>query len=35
MKPEGVTHFEFGGKDFIFVVGDGSAYTKLDYTEAE
>ncbi len=35
MKPEGVTHFEFGGKDFIFVVGDGSAYTKLDYTETE
>jgi len=34
MKPEGVTHFEFGAR-FHFVVGDGSAYTKLDYTETE
>jgi pSer/pThr/pTyr-binding forkhead associated (FHA) protein len=35
MKPEGVTRFEFGGHDFIFIVGDGSAYLKIEYTEAE
>jgi len=35
MKPEGVTHFEFGGHEFIFIVGDASAYLKIDYTEAE
>jgi pSer/pThr/pTyr-binding forkhead associated (FHA) protein len=35
MKPEGITHFEFGGKDFIFIVGDAGTYTKLDYTETE
>jgi pSer/pThr/pTyr-binding forkhead associated (FHA) protein len=35
MKPEGVTHFEFGGRDFIFIVGDAGTYTKLDYTETE
>ena len=34
MKPEGVTRFEFGGHEFIFVVGDASAYLKIDYTEA-
>lgn len=35
MKPEGVTHFEFGGHEFIFIVGDASAYQKIDYTEAD
>jgi pSer/pThr/pTyr-binding forkhead associated (FHA) protein len=35
MKPEGVTHFEFGGHEFIFIVGDASAYLKIDYIEAE
>ena len=35
MHPEGVTHLVIGGKDFIFIVGDGGGYTKLDYAEAE
>lgn len=35
MHPEGVTHLVVGGKDFIFIVGDGGGYTKLDYAEAE
>jgi pSer/pThr/pTyr-binding forkhead associated (FHA) protein len=34
MKPEGVTHAKIGGKDFVFIVGDGSSYMKLDYSEA-
>lgn len=34
MKPEGVTHARIAGRDFIFIVGDGSSYMKLDYTEA-
>ncbi|MFY9607847.1 MAG: DUF3616 domain-containing protein [Blastocatellia bacterium] len=33
MKPEGVTHAKIGGKDFIFLVGDGSSYLKLDYSD--
>ncbi|HTG18061.1 MAG TPA: DUF3616 domain-containing protein, partial [Blastocatellia bacterium] len=33
MKPEGVTHVKIGGKDFVFIVGDGSSYMKLDYSE--
>lgn len=33
MKPEGVTHIKLGGRDFIFIVGDGSSYLKLDYSE--
>ncbi len=35
MKPEGVARFEFGGRDFIFIVGDNSAYTKLDYGDSQ
>jgi hypothetical protein len=35
MKPEGVTHFKFGGGEFIFIVGDASAYAKLDYGESQ
>lgn len=35
MKPEGVTHFDFGGHDFIFIVGDAGVYTKLDLSESE
>ncbi len=35
MTPEGVTHFEFGGRDFIFIVGDAGTYTKIDYTDSE
>jgi hypothetical protein len=35
MHPEGVTHLVVGGREFIFIVGDGGGYTKLDYTEAE
>lgn len=31
MKPEGLTRFEFGGRDFIFIVGDAGSYVKLDY----
>ena len=34
MKPEGITHVKLGGKDFIFIVGDGSSYLKLDVSEA-
>lgn len=34
MKPEGITHIKIGGKDFIFIVGDGSSYLKLEYLEA-
>ncbi|MEW6128431.1 MAG: DUF3616 domain-containing protein [Acidobacteriota bacterium] len=33
MKPEGVVRARIGGKDLIFIVGDGSSYLKLDYTE--
>jgi len=35
MKPEGVTHFDFGGHDFVFIVGDAGVYTKLDLTESD
>jgi len=35
MHPEGVAHLVVGGREFIFIVGDGGGYTKLDYTEAE
>jgi hypothetical protein len=35
MKPEGVTHFDFGGRDFIFIVGDAGVYTKVDLTESD
>lgn len=35
MHPEGVTHLVVGGREFIFIVGDGGGYTKLDYTEVE
>ena len=34
MKPEGITHVKISGKDFIFIVGDGSSYIKLDVSEA-
>jgi len=33
MKPEGVTRLKIGGKEFIYIVGDASAYSKYDYTE--
>lgn len=33
MKPEGVTRIRVGGKEFIFIVGDASSYTKYDYSE--
>lgn len=35
MKPEGVTHFDFNGHDFIFIVGDAGAYTKIDLSESD
>jgi pSer/pThr/pTyr-binding forkhead associated (FHA) protein len=33
MKPEGVTRMKVGGKEFIFIVGDASSYSKYDYSE--
>jgi len=35
MKPEGVTHFDFAGHDFIFIVGDAGVYAKLDLSESD
>src|SRR5262245_47556733 len=35
LKPEGITHVELGGKKFLFVVCDVSAYLKLDYSEGQ
>lgn len=35
MKPEGVTHFDFAGHDFIFIVGDAGVYAKIDLTQSE
>ncbi|HMG32547.1 MAG TPA: DUF3616 domain-containing protein [Blastocatellia bacterium] len=33
MKPEGVTRVKAGGRDFLFVVGDGSRYLKLELSD--
>ncbi|MEN3335062.1 MAG: transport system ATP-binding/permease protein [Blastocatellia bacterium] len=33
MKPEGVSRVRVGGKEFIFIVGDSSSYSKFDYNE--
>jgi pSer/pThr/pTyr-binding forkhead associated (FHA) protein len=33
MKPEGVTRVEIGGRKFIFIVGDGSSYMKVDLAD--
>ncbi|HVG21100.1 MAG TPA: DUF3616 domain-containing protein [Blastocatellia bacterium] len=33
MKPEGVTRVEIGGRKFIFIVGDGSSYMKIDLAD--
>jgi pSer/pThr/pTyr-binding forkhead associated (FHA) protein len=33
LKPEGLTHVEVGGRKFILIVCDGSAYFKVDYAE--
>jgi hypothetical protein len=30
MKPEGITRVEMNGRDYIFIVGDGGSYVKLD-----
>ena len=35
LKPEGITHVDLGGKKFLFVVCDVSAYLKLDYSEGQ
>ena len=35
LKPEGITHVELGGRKFLFVVCDVSAYLKLDYAEGQ
>ena len=35
LKPEGITHVELGGRKFLFVVCDVSAYLKLDYSEGQ
>jgi pSer/pThr/pTyr-binding forkhead associated (FHA) protein len=31
MKPEGVTHLKIFNYEFVFIVGDASRYTKIDY----
>lgn len=30
MKPEGITRVEMNGRDYIFIVGDGGSYLRLD-----
>ncbi|MFP5262888.1 MAG: DUF3616 domain-containing protein [Blastocatellia bacterium] len=35
MKPEGVTRVEMNGRDYIFIVGDGGSYLKLDYADLQ
>jgi hypothetical protein len=35
MKPEGITRVEMNGRDYIFIVGDGGSYLKLDYSDLE
>jgi len=35
MKPEGITHFELNGRQYILIVGDAGVYTKIDYSESE
>jgi hypothetical protein len=30
MKPEGITRAEMNGRDYLFIVGDGGSYLKLD-----
>jgi len=35
LKPEGITHVDLGGRKFLFVVCDVSAYLKLDYAEGQ
>ena len=35
MKPEGLTYVEAGGRRFVLIVCDASAYLKLDYAEAQ
>lgn len=32
MKPEGITTATINGRSFVFLVGDGGGYLKLDYT---
>jgi pSer/pThr/pTyr-binding forkhead associated (FHA) protein len=31
MKPEGVTHLKISNQEFVFIVGDASQYTKIEY----
>ena len=33
MKPEGAANVKIGGRDYIFIAGDGGRYIKLDYVE--
>jgi hypothetical protein len=33
MKPEGVTRVEMNGREYVFIVGDGGSYLKLDYAD--
>ncbi|MGH9763203.1 MAG: DUF3616 domain-containing protein, partial [Blastocatellia bacterium] len=35
MKPEGVCRVSIGQHTFVFIVGDASAYTKLDYASGD
>lgn len=35
MKPEGVTRVEMNGSDYVFIVGDGGSYLKLDNADLQ
>jgi hypothetical protein len=35
MKPEGVARVEMNGRDYVFIVGDGGSYLKLDYADLQ
>lgn len=35
MKPEGITRVEMNGRDYVFIVGDGGSYLKLDYADLQ
>jgi Protein of unknown function (DUF3616) len=35
MKPEGVTRVEMNGRDYIFMVGDGGSYLRLDDSDLQ
>jgi hypothetical protein len=35
MKPEGITRVEMNGRDYVFIVGDGGSYLRLDYADLQ